>query len=381
MRKDRLGTSDRRGKAQVEPIKPLQYIVIGIDCVVGWRSIGVAMRLLRFTLVLILGTCVGGCWDRDISGVYVVGNSRNAYFLQIVEGYDGHLQGRFDFLEMSADGRLQHYAGAMDGAYRNNNIVLNLHVLPVLVTFTMSGTTDAQGLHLNSSGEKQNFSAYFVRSSQEAFQTISQQVHLTSAQVIAKQARDAEEQKTGATEVESEREALRQANNLASAIFDLVRTEQDVMAETDSDARMFDAVKGRYHSLTTGMQNALQRQYSIFGGGQALAARSQISVAINQASIATNQVHIQADLRAQAFYRKVSPLVKMSLNAQARCAGNVTHSNVLEACVKFRESIGAFRKAVETIRSGFEDIEECYRQAKSTQGTIIRDSQMAISRL
>jgi hypothetical protein len=96
----------------------------------------------------------------------------------------------------------------------------------------------------------------------------------------------------------------RQAQIEAAQTANLQKLTQRLSAFTASANSMllkFAPVEDRYRTITQRMGVALEREQSIYGNWQASVARTQIFVAINQAAIEANQLHINVDASYRDF--------------------------------------------------------------------------------
>ena len=328
------------------------------------------MRLIPWFAALTLPAALCGCWDTDISGTYVGGNGREADLIQVVQGADGHLLGRFAYLEMKPDGKIQQGGGALDGAYRGGNVVVTLHVIPIIASVTLSGTADANRIDLAASLSEGPSTMSLVRSDEADFQARAEKIRQAGRLAQAAQA-----QATAA------RVASDEAGRLAAAILALTKHEQAFAVRTARLPSAIINVENHYRAITGRMQALLERQQSIWGGGQATVTRSQISIAINQAAIATSQYHIRVGQEERALGNEYAPVVREAIVAENKCASDQPFSSVATACAAFRGIDGAFQKQIAAERDGFAEVEDFYREEKAKQDVIQQQAQNTVNRM
>jgi hypothetical protein len=127
--------------------------------------------------------------------------------------------------------------------------------------------------------------------------------------------------------------------------------------------------------ITDNMRRALTRMRSIYGDGQALVARSQISVGISQAAIEADQIHNGVETAYDNFTAKVGAL-KQGYDALAKsCQSLITvtaDANIDAACRAMADSETRLQHSVATTRSAFSHIEEVWRVERAQQENIVK---------
>jgi len=134
------------------------------------------------------------------------------------------------------------------------------------------------------------------------------------------------------------------------------------------------------------MRAALAREQSIYGGGQESVARSQISVAISQAAIQANLLHINVGLSYQSFDFQMGRLERESARVSQGCARFATDSAPVPAgydalkaaCLRFFDVAKDYKQRVSDLRAAFSKAETTWNAEKREQEQIEQASNMAV---
>jgi hypothetical protein len=150
-------------------------------------------------------------------------------------------------------------------------------------------------------------------------------------------------------------------------------------AGADAQLGKFPPIEQRYRAITQSMSVALARQQSIYGDGQASVARSQVGVAINQASIEAEQLHISLQSADQDIGGKVQRLANDAADASATCSSaDLDKDDALRgACVKFHDAGVKFKTSILALSQAFAHAEQVWLEESRKQKEIIRASDFA----
>jgi hypothetical protein len=328
------------------------------------------MRLTQCLLALVVATSLCGCWTDDISGTYVGGSSRVADLVQLVQSADGHLTGRFAVTEMKQDGTVSQEGGVADGSYRNGNVVVTFHIIPVFVSLTFSGTVEGEALALTATTGNDTHTMSLQKSDEAHYQARVEEIRHSAQSIQAAQAQ-AEAQRS------QERAAARRFEQLTG----LIRHEQVLVAKAASFSSAISKIEGRYRAVTARMTAALTKEESLWGNSQAAVERSQISVAVAQMAINCNQLHMTVQQNIQTVQMTYNPVIQNAIQAEAACAGIQATSGGTVACRAFLEIDRMFWRQIDAEKIGFNELEDVYRSEKVRQDAIQRESQSEARRM
>jgi hypothetical protein len=167
-------------------------------------------------------------------------------------------------------------------------------------------------------------------------------------------------------------------------------TERMSVFTTKADAMLpkFAPVEERYQYITERMRGALDRERLIYGDGQAAVARSQISVAITQASIQAIQIHIGVQSSYRGFDFKAGQLERESMGAGQGCRGAHVATDAApipaafeewnSACLNFFGVDREYKQRASELRAAFAQIEEAWRTERQQQAEIVQASNVVV---
>jgi hypothetical protein len=234
-----------------------------------------------------------------------------------------------------------------------------------------SGTIDGQLLHLTGGG---NMNLNLLRSNKSEFRAKVTLLTARGSEIVdTKARRDAEQRQ--AEFIQRQVSFLEGLSNRMSA-FD---------TKASGNLPKFVPVEERYRFITGRMNDALTRERSIYGGFQAGVARSQISVAINQAAIEANSLHISVQSSYQRFNFVSGQLLHDSNTATQDCrrAHAASADNPVSvaldahsaACLRFLDVVKQFQEREAALRAAFVHAETIWTEERQQQDAIVQASQ------
>jgi hypothetical protein len=156
-------------------------------------------------------------------------------------------------------------------------------------------------------------------------------------------------------------------------------------AKTDGVVMKLASTQDHYRNITERMRETLAREQSIFGGGQALFARGQLSIGINQRAIEADQIHIAVQIALQDFTSNSGQILRDSDSARQGCVGaHIATSDdpVLPnreawnaACLRFSDATREFDQRLASWRGAFEQIESVWAGERKEQNAIVQAAQ------
>jgi hypothetical protein len=316
------------------------------------------MRVLGRWLVLSL-LAINPAFAEGISGTYVGTGANSAFLIQIVETAGGQLTGRYEqtLLEPSG-GKLDQTTFSMTGAANGQTIVVTLKGTQLLSgSITASGTIQGPVLHLAGSGTGGTLDINLSRSDEATYK----------AQVA---------------KLSEEKSRIIQATAKVELLKRLDKLTRDMATETsaiEGQLGKFPPIEQRFRTITIMMDQALARERSIFGGGQASVARSQIEVAINQGGGESEQLHVGLQGAGQEMTAILQPLVTSANDLIARCMSDEmkTDAGSRAACAHLFKIGKTFQEDVEKLRAAFDHAEKVWVDEHAKQLAIIRAADIA----
>ena len=135
-------------------------------------------------------------------------------------------------------------------------------------------------------------------------------------------------------------------------------------------------VEQRYRAITGMMHGGLAQQQSIYGPAQAMVARNQIAVAISQAAVQSEQLHIGVNSAYSDIRGKLEPLLSDGARVNRHCRSVLIDLNSSEvdrsACKAFFDAANKFDQSTQALSSAFEKAEAVWVEERRKQEEIIR---------
>jgi hypothetical protein len=305
-----------------------------------------------------------------ISGTYVGKGPNSAFLVQLVQTSDGHLTGRYEQVVLQASGKIERMNAAVTGASDASTVVVTIRPTELLSgSITASGTIEGSTLHLAGAGYGTSLTLHLLKSDEESFRA-----------EVANLAEQAQQIVTARAQQETEQRQLKARTDLLAHLEDLASKMTRASGKIDTELPKFPPIEQRYRTITDLMRAALARERSIYGGGQAGVARSQISVAITQATIEADQIHIAVENAQKEFEGQAGPLLRDGVDVSAKCdTHRVDSADLSSACSKLMTSRVTFTNRVDAMRRAFAQVERVWREEHAKQQRIEQAS-IAVSR-
>lgn len=152
----------------------------------------------------------------------------------------------------------------------------------------------------------------------------------------------------------------------------------------------FDAVADRYHTeissvdakyqaITSRMDELLQRERDLVGDPNASVTRGQLSVAINQASIATDQLHnqvlsfeLQVRDQVRPLWQSVWPVTQTCHRA---ASPDFKPGPEKTNCLALLSAADTFRRNLQDLKDGFAHAEQVFQREHETQADLVAASE------
>lgn len=311
-----------------------------------------------FLVRLFIGwlTISSAAFASTISGTYVGSGANNVALVQLVETSEGHLTGRYEHFILQPDGKTEDRYAAITGVRDGEMVVLTIKPAQILSTsITASGTCANGVLHLSGGAEGFNIQLNLIKADEADFRA--------QVAALAKQSDQINQ--------------TRQRDELVARINDLVQKFSKFAVGADGNLQNFAPVEQRYRLITENMRRAYAQAQSIHGDYQASVARSQIYVAIIQASVEAEQLHVSVQSVLQDFQStmdQISP-VYIELNKTCQIVANLPAvpadlKALSTACRNMSENAKKFQRSVAATQSAFSHIEDVWRGERQQQERI-----------
>ncbi len=313
-----------------------------------------------------------------ISGTYVGKGNNSAFLVQIVETTGGHLTGRYEQVVLRPTGQIDDMNATISGASDGRTVVVSIKPGELLSgTIVASGTVEGRLMHLTGGGNGGNMRLDLLKSDEADFRTEVAALTEHSKQII---------------DARAQNEAMQQqAQNKADQLSKIQNfTERLTIftAKAEIHLSKLAPAEQRFRDITQRMRAALTRELSIYGSGQAAIARSQISIAINQAAIQANLLHINLESSYDDFDSHAAPLLSGTIAAGQDCHGAHTGSSAAPiptgyedlnfACLHYFEIVKKFQTRVSDLRAVFAQIERVWTTERREQDAIVKASDLAV---
>ncbi|HEY5306401.1 MAG TPA: hypothetical protein VIJ52_07015 [Pseudolabrys sp.] len=317
-----------------------------------------AVRRLSAALLMVVVAQVSARAD-GISGTYVGHGSNSAFRVQIVQTSDGRLTGRYSQVLLS-NGKLTETNASITGASDGHTIALTMTPTEVLAgTLTLSGTVEGSLLHATGGGYGNTLTLNLTKSSEDQYRAL-----------VAELAHQGD--------LANNKRAIQEALPRVDAL-----TNQMATFVEGLPARLarFAPIEGQYRTITERMRMGLARQRSIYGDGQASVARGQLDVAINQAGVQANQLHLSVQSSYDEFASKsaasgklIADMIRLCQSATTNIGDEALVARWQATCGKIVTAEPDFHKHVGLLRHRFTQIERVWQEERVKQEGLIRSA-------
>jgi len=318
-----------------------------------------ALRIWIFAALLGISCSANAA---SLSGTYVGTGADIAGMLQLVEANGGQLSGRYEQLKIIGN-RLEQLNASVTGTSDGRTIVLQVRPTEVLAgTYVLSGTVSGSAVQLNGGGYGQTFHLNLTKGSEEDFKSQVASLSTSVNRAVTTANMEAELAKSGKT--------LEAMSNFSK--------------NPKPELSAFVPYEQSYRSMTQQMQTALGKQQSIPSFIQS-PQRGQIGVAINQASIQTDEIHDVVKSKEKEFQKSTIAAFQPIKTLAARCKDTSVQANIApptleklkSQCDRFETIIARFAEEIRKISDSYEKIETIWKQERQKQDAIVRSADVA----
>lgn len=310
-----------------------------------------------------------GC-HQSISGSYLASDEGSVSWLQLVRTPDNHLAGQIAASTLRPDGTIEQHAAPLTGAVDGENVTLSGTGFLGLQSFVLAGTINGNTLTITGA---QSIAVKFKRSTMSEYQAQIAALNVRSQDIEKARAVAQARQKS----FEAQKDFVAEADQLTGR-----------MAQFDSQAevhlgRFLYAEKG-YEAITAKIAAYVARERQLAGNPNASVLRGQLSVAANQASLQTEQMHNQGVLLQSSFDGLVKPMAYKATTFEQQChavASNTARlipaevQSITTACGHLEGVVPTFRQKYAAVSGGLAHLEQVYQRERSKQEQLLLESQ------
>jgi hypothetical protein len=307
----------------------------------------------------------------DASGTYVETETGVAVQIQIVETSDGRVTGRYEQVSLGSDGKVTDDDAAITGATDGHTIAITIKPPGLLASgITASGTLDNGVLHLTGS---HGLVLNLAKSDGGQFQARVSAIRQQADQNAAERAKQ-----------EADQRAAQERGDFINRVRNLTQAIDNFLANV-AGAKGLPTAERRYHDITERTREALTREQSIYGEGQAAVTRNQIVVWMNQAQVALNQTHGEVGIAYQNFRYTSDALLREAASVSPSCrvpapvnVASPTEADQYDiACWNFGSHAKKLRVNVDAIQAAFEHEEQVWQAENREQAALLEAAQRA----
>lgn len=358
--------------------------IIEIGCVEFLDSKKTGRSYFRAAVIFLALGMLAACGDKSVSGSYIAKFTNAVGLLQLVETPGKHVTGQLQMV-VNIDGEVQNNSYSVTGAVDGSNISLSLKPnLLLSESVPESGTFNSSTIMVTGKfASAQPVMTTFVRADAREFQPLVKAINDQAEGVRAAKATAAARQREVQAEAAAREKAAQQERDFVNGLEALVRRMDHFDSAVNSILGKVPAAEQRYHAITAQMRENLRKERSLAGNPNAGVARSQISIAINQGSIATDQLHNEVQPTQWDYENNAVPLMKQAAAAETTCRGlqNGTGDDLASqtdarnaACKQLLDAGGRFKPKFDAFSQNLKHLEEVYQQEHTAQVQLINDA-------
>ena len=312
---------------------------------------------------------MAGCHS-NISGSYLASDNSAVVWLQVVRTPDNHLTGQIATNVLKPDGTIEQNSVSITGAVDGENVTIQGSRFFGLESFVLSGTLSGNVLTLTGA---QSVPLTFTRSTPAEFQAKVAELNARSQSITQAKAVAQAQQRTFQTQA-----------NFVSQVDQLIRRMAQFDSQADVHLGRFPGAEKGYEGITARVGEYVARERRLAGNPNAEVARGQLSVAANQASIQTDQMHYQGESLQSSLEANVKPMADQAAAFEQQChavsqnSGNLTPEevqNVNAACGRLESAVTPFRQKFGAMSAGLAHLERVYQDEHGKQQQLLQTAQ------
>jgi hypothetical protein len=172
-----------------------------------------------------------------------------------------------------------------------------------------------------------------------------------------------------------------QDTQFASNLETLVQRMRKFDGIAEADMAALPAYSSRMQTITEKMTDYLRREQELRDDPDAAVARGQLSVAVNQGDVATNQVRIQEQSFESQFQTNEIPFMQLvsttADNCRAMMQTQASSGPRAKACNDVLNAMPEFAREFQNLQSSIADFDAIDARTQDTQQQLVEESQAA----
>ena len=311
-------------------------------------------------------TLLPGC-QRNISGSYLASDNGTVAWLQVVRTPDNHLTGQLAETTLKSDGSIERNSVPVSGAVDGENVTIQGNGFLGLNAFVLSGTIKGDLLTLTG---VQSIPFEFRRSTSSEFEAKAAALNTRSQAII--QARAA---------AQSQQRTLEAQRKFVAEIDQVIGLMQQFDTQADIHLGRFPGAEKAYEEVTARVSRDVERERQLAGNPNAAVARSQLSVAANQASFRTEELHNQGKELETVLETNLKPMGDRAKALQEQCRtlslnpGSPAQQDINSACERLGGTWPTFKEKFNAMVSGLSHLEQVYTREQDKQQHLVQESE------
>ena len=317
--------------------------------ILGTLDLRACPRTLGVLLVVAVFLGATGC-RQEISGKYIGKYPDGICWLEIVGTPDGHVTGQMMTEELGKDATVQQRSIELHGVSDGTNVVLSASSF--LQSFNLSG--DLRGNRLTLTGAQPSM-IVLTRSDIKELEKEQVSLDQRSRQLLA---------------AAEERKFLSQLNQAINRM-------NEFITYADVHLGRFPGGEEHLRSITQKMEQYVRLERQLVNYPTASVRRTQLSVAANQESIATDQLHLSLQ-NVEASFQQSAQQITQEVTSLEQVCQKATESESVDkktACARLRSAYELYRSKFGALAAGLSHVETVYAQEHKAQEELLQVAQ------
>lgn len=332
-------------------------------------------RGLAICLVLV------ACAQPSMTGTYAAKDAGGLVMVDLVQSENGALTGRLEALSVKPDGQVSDDTAGLTGMRDKDAVSLSIKANSFLsVTKQLSASIDGGSLTVTFPGAS---ALKLDRVSMSQFVADATALRTAAAekakQVMAQQQAAEAARKAGAQLQADEQRRHSEQEQLADYLPKLAGAMDGFAASASRLNESGPKVVASYDHVTKGMEELLTREQSVAGQDRYVVMRGQMSVALSQRSIGTDQFHNDVERRSRDLTNAIGQIETGIQAALTRCQSPSAVSSplLIMRCKELSARVDAHRNRAKSALATMAELESHYLATAARQRIIVRSSEEA----
>lgn len=336
----------------------------------GDSGISFSLRSARpaFSVLLVALLGLAGC-SRSATGLYVHKSSHGLARLQLVEAPEQHLTGQLDIVGYDANGKWISRPLAVEGSRDGSAVSLTLKSPGVsLDALLASGQFSWGRLKLIGNFGAGIKTVVFESATDADYQTALQALRVAEQKIV--QASQIAEQQRAAAQIRTQ---------WISSVDEFITKMNHFEAEAPKRLDQWNRTRAALAAVTQDMNKKLNLERKLSGQAYYV-QRGQISVAINQEEIGTEQFESAINNLNATLGQNIASRIADARRANDTCKTprvmkeRTLFPELADACTRLSNALSAAEPVYSEVVSGLAQLELTYRNERQRQTAIIAES-------